>query len=244
MGAAFAGRDLLAGIIELIQFFTTVDDAKSEEDLKACGKLFGDAVAKIGVDGLFFALSMFGLKKASARLTTRTVVNNGLNSRKWKGKIIKERKLRLGNRETTHSMDSSAPSKTPHARTTTLNKPVKVYKTQAQITEYIKTLKVDSAQQTKLMTELAHDPKNLKRFLNRYGEEAESLIKRNGYPPKYWKSRPHHREMQIKEVWENAKKDQKNFYFSKNNTEYIRTEMVRYHGTKIYLVTGNGIWGI
>ena len=33
--------------------------------------------------------------------------------------------------------------------------------------------------------------------------------------------------MQIKEVWENAKKDQKNFYFSKNNTEYIRTE----HGT-------------
>ena len=67
----------------------------------------------------------------------------------------------------------------------------------------------------------------LKRFLNRYGEEAESLIKRNGYPPKYWKSRPHHREMQIKEVWENAKKDQKNFYFSKNNTDYIRTE----HGT-------------
>ena len=32
VGAAFAGRDLLAGIIELIQFFTTVDDAKSEED--------------------------------------------------------------------------------------------------------------------------------------------------------------------------------------------------------------------
>ena len=32
VGAAFAGRDLLAGIIELIQFFTTVDDAKSEEN--------------------------------------------------------------------------------------------------------------------------------------------------------------------------------------------------------------------
>ena len=103
--------------------------------MKACGKLFGDAVAKIGVDGLFFALSMFGLKKASARLTTRTVVNNGLNSWKWQGKIIKERKLRLGNRETTHSMDSSAPSKTPHARTTILNKPIKVYKTEAQVTE-------------------------------------------------------------------------------------------------------------
>ena len=136
----------------------------------------------------------------------------------------------------------SAPSKAPPARTTILNKPIKAYKTQAQITEYIKTLKVDSAQQTKLMTELAHDPKNLKRFLNRYGEEAENLIKRNGYPPKYWKSRPHHKEMQIKEVWENAKKDQKNFYFSKNNTEYIRTEMVRYHGTEIYRAVVNGIW--
>lgn len=90
MGAAFAGRDLLAGIIELIQFFTTVDDAKSEEDLKACGKLFGDAVAKIGVDGLFFALSMFGLKKASARLTTRTVVNNGLIQGSGKGKSLKK----------------------------------------------------------------------------------------------------------------------------------------------------------
>ena len=39
---------------------------------------------------------MFGLKKASARLTTRTVIDNGLNSRKWQGKSIKERKLRLG----------------------------------------------------------------------------------------------------------------------------------------------------
>jgi len=125
VGAAFAGRDLLAGIIELIQFFTTVDDAKSEEDLKACGKLFGDAVAKIGVDGLFFVLSMFGLKKASARLTTRTVVNNGLNSRKWKGKIIKERRLKLGDGEITNSVDSSAPPKAPPARTTILNKPVK-----------------------------------------------------------------------------------------------------------------------
>ena len=77
------------------------------------------------------------------------------------------------------------------------------------------------------MTELAHDPKNLKRFLNRYREEAESLIKRNGYPPKYWKGRPSLGKDQVETVWENAKKDQKNFYFSKNNTEYIRTE----HGT-------------
>ena len=71
--------------------------------MKACGKLFGDAVAKIGVDGLFFALSMFGLKKASARLTTRTVVNNGLNSRKWQGKSIKlncvRKIVRRGGRE-------------------------------------------------------------------------------------------------------------------------------------------------
>ena len=72
------------------------------------------------------------------------------------------------------------------------------------------------------MTELAHDPKNLKRFLNRYGKEAENLIKRNGYPPKYWKSRPHHKEMQIKEVWENAKKAPAKTFFEKDGIKYIR----------------------
>ena len=116
----------------------------------------------------------------------------------------------------------SAPSKAPPARTTILNEPVKAYKTQAQITEYIKTLKVDSAQQTKLMTELAHDPKNLKRFLNRYGEEAESLIKRNGYPSKYWKSRPFYRKGQVETVWENAKDDTEKIFFKKDGIEYIR----------------------
>ena len=46
--------------------------------------------------------------------------------------------------------------------------------------------------------------------------------------------------MQIKEVWENAKKDQKNFYFSKNNKEYIRTE----HGTVSWNrdIPRNGQW--
>ena len=94
-GAAMSGTQLLAGVIELVKFFTTVDDAKTEDDLKVCGKIFGDAVAKIGVDGLFFFLSMFGLKKASARLTTRTVIDNGLNSKKWAGKQIEERKLNV-----------------------------------------------------------------------------------------------------------------------------------------------------
>ena len=90
VGAAFSGTELLKGIIGLVKFFTTVDDAKTEDDLKACGKIFGDAVAKIGVDGLFFVLSMFGLKKASARLTTRTVIDNGLNAKKWAGKNVEE----------------------------------------------------------------------------------------------------------------------------------------------------------
>ena len=93
IGAAFSGSNLLAGIIGLVKFFTTVDDAKTEDDLKACGKIFGDAVAKIGVDGLFFVLSMFGLKKASAQLTTKTVIDNGLNSKKWSGKRIEEKEL-------------------------------------------------------------------------------------------------------------------------------------------------------
>lgn len=38
---------------------------------------------------------MFGLKKASARLTTRTVIDNGLNSKKWSGKQIEEKELNV-----------------------------------------------------------------------------------------------------------------------------------------------------
>ena len=93
VGAAFSGTQLLAGIIGLVKFLTTVDDANTEEDLKKCGKIFGEAIAKIGVDGLFFALSMFGLKKASVKVTTKTVVDNGLNSKKWSGKRIEEKEL-------------------------------------------------------------------------------------------------------------------------------------------------------
>ena len=97
-----------------------------------------------------------------------------------------------------------------------------------------------SAQQTKLMSELAHDPKNLKPFLNRYGDEAASLIKRHGYPPKYWKGRPSYKEGQVETVWENAQENPKNFCFSKNNTEYIRTE----HGTVSWNkdIPRNGQW--
>ena len=62
----------------------------------------------------------------------------------------------------------------------------------------------------------------LKRFLNRYGEEAESLIKRNGYPPKYWKSRPSYKEGQVETVWENAKDDTEKIFFKKDGIEYIR----------------------
>ncbi|MBQ8678975.1 MAG: hypothetical protein IJ530_04345 [Treponema sp.] len=93
--AAISGTQLLAGIIELKDFLSKVNDAKTDDDLKACGKIFGDAVAKIGVDGLFFVLSMFGLKKASAKLTTRTVVDNGLNAKKWAGKKLKNRELNI-----------------------------------------------------------------------------------------------------------------------------------------------------
>ena len=96
VGAAFSGTDLIAGIIELAKFFAAVDDARSEDNLKSCGRLFGDAVAKIGVDGLFFVMSMFGLRKASARLTTKTVADSSLNAGKWKGKRIEERELKIG----------------------------------------------------------------------------------------------------------------------------------------------------
>ena len=69
------------------------------------------------------------------------------------------------------------------------------------------------------MSELAHDPKNLKRSLNRYGEESESLIKRNGYPPKYWKRRPSFGKDQVKTVWEN--KAHGKDYFINENSELI-----------------------
>ena len=62
----------------------------------------------------------------------------------------------------------------------------------------------------------------LKRFLNRYGDEAASLIKRNGYPPKYWKSRPSFGKDQVKTVWENAKDDTEKIFFKKDGIEYIR----------------------
>lgn len=72
------------------------------------------------------------------------------------------------------------------------------------------------------MSELAQDPKNLKRFLNRYGDEAASLIKRYGYPPKYWKSRLSHRKGQVETVWKNAKADTEKTFFKKDGIEYIR----------------------
>ncbi len=93
VGAAFSGTDLINGIAGLVKFFTTVDDAKTEEDLKSCGSLFGDAVAKIGVDGLFFALSLSGLKNTSANISKNAVVDNSLNSNKWKE--MREEKQRL-----------------------------------------------------------------------------------------------------------------------------------------------------
>ena len=72
------------------------------------------------------------------------------------------------------------------------------------------------------MSELAQDPKNLKRFLNRYGDEAASLIKRHGYPPKYWKGRPSYKEGQVETVWKNAKDDTEKIFFKKDGIEYIR----------------------
>ncbi len=96
VGASFSGTELLAGIVGLVKFFTEVYNAKTEEDLKDCGKLFGDAVAKIGVNGLFFVLSLFGLKKASARLTAKTIADSNPNSGKWTWKSFKENVLKIG----------------------------------------------------------------------------------------------------------------------------------------------------
>lgn len=95
VGASFSGTELLAGIVGLVKFFTEVYDAKTEEDLKSCGKFFGDAVAKIGVHGLFFVLSLFGLKKVSARLTAKTIAESKPNLGKWTWKSFKENVLKI-----------------------------------------------------------------------------------------------------------------------------------------------------
>ena len=95
VGASFSGTELLAGIVGLVKFFTEVYDAKTEEDLKSCGKFFGDAVAKIGVHGLFFVLSLFGLKKVSARLTAKTIAESKPNLGKWTWKSFKENVLKV-----------------------------------------------------------------------------------------------------------------------------------------------------
>ena len=95
VGASFSGTELLAGVTGLVKFFMEVYNAKTEEDLKVCGMLFGDAVAKIGVHGLFFVLSLFGLKKASIRHTTRTIADSNPNSGKWTWKSFKENVLKI-----------------------------------------------------------------------------------------------------------------------------------------------------
>lgn len=95
VGASFSGTNLLAGIVGLVKFFTEVYNAKTEDDLKDCGRLFGDAVAKIGVNGLFFVMSMFGLKKASARLTAKTIADSKPSSGKWERKSFKEKVINI-----------------------------------------------------------------------------------------------------------------------------------------------------
>lgn len=127
VGAAFAGTDFLKGIARLVKFFTTVDDAKTEDDLKACGKLFGDAAAKIGVHGLFFVLSLFGLKKASIRHTTRTIAESKPVSGKWERKNFKENVLKIGETDQNNSVIRDViPKNLPNVEKAIIN-PKKLY---------------------------------------------------------------------------------------------------------------------
>jgi len=104
-----------------------------------------------------------------------------------------------------------------------------------ELNEYIKNLSLKSQYMKKIDVELKKDPTNLKRFINRYGDEAEELINRNGYPPKYWKARPKYGNTQVDDTWKNAKLDEDNIFFEKNGVEYIKTEngIVSWDKTKI-----------
>lgn len=68
IGAAFSGTDIIYGIMGLVKFYKKVQAAKKDDELKEAGKLFGDSIAKLTVDGLFLVLSFCGLKKANARI--------------------------------------------------------------------------------------------------------------------------------------------------------------------------------
>lgn len=127
VGASFSGTNLLAGIAGLVKFFTEVYNAKTEEDLKVCGKLFGDAAAKIGVHGLFFVLSLFGLKKASIRHTTRTIAESKPVSGKWERKNFKENVLKIGETDQNNSVIRDViPKNLPNVEKAIIN-PKKLY---------------------------------------------------------------------------------------------------------------------
>lgn len=127
VGASFSGTELLAGVTGLVKFFMEVYNAKTEEDLKVCGMLFGDAVAKIGVHGLFFVLSLFGLKKASIRHTTRTIAESNPNSGKWERKSFKENVLKIEEADQNNSVIRDViPKNLPNVEKAIIN-PKKLY---------------------------------------------------------------------------------------------------------------------
>lgn len=59
------------------------------------------------MNGLFFVMSMFGLKKASARLTAKTIADSNPNSGKWERKSFKENVLKIEEGKN-KSVDSNA----------------------------------------------------------------------------------------------------------------------------------------
>lgn len=160
VGASFSGTELLAGIVGLVKFFTEVYNAKTEEDLKVCGRLFGDAVAKIGVHGLFFVLSLFGLKKASIRHTTRTIAESKPVSGKWTWKRMPDKKLMVENES---ELEQLLPNNVKKNRI----KPSKLYNADAK----------PRGKPTKISEKM---DSSTKRSLLRENEAAETLAK-NGY---------------------------------------------------------------
>ena len=127
VGASFSGTELLAGVTGLVKFFMEVYNAKTEEDLKVCGMLFGDAVAKIGVHGLFFVLSLFGLKKASIRHTAKTIADSNPNSGKWERKSFKENVLKIEEADQNNSVIRDViPKNLPNVEKAIIN-PKKLY---------------------------------------------------------------------------------------------------------------------
>lgn len=71
VGIVMASAQMVDGVCSLGKFLETAIHAGTEEDLEIAGKLFAEAVVKIGISSLFLILSYFGLGRVRSQVQAR-----------------------------------------------------------------------------------------------------------------------------------------------------------------------------